>query len=435
MNEKIKKYLDQRADLKTRLLVSGSLTGVEQIVAIPALAECEELAATLESLAANPPDERRRTLIIVVVNNRRPPHCSADQIENNRQTLDRLGQIVQSDLPAAVEGLRLAYIDASTGDNAFPENQGVGLARKLGLDHGLDVLRRIAPDSGFLACLDADTRVEPNYLKALRDQFDLPGAWGAVVNFVHRLEGPPDHIAAILCYELFLRYHIIGLRYANSPYAFHSVGSILACTPNAYAAVGGMNRRQAGEDFYFLQELAKTGRVESVRTTTVHPSPRPSRRVPFGTGRRVLRFLEGTNDEYLVYHPATYKIIRAWLEAVQAEPESSAEPMMILAEMIDPALGTYLHTQRFKDVWTKLQQNTPDKRRFLEQFDRWFDALKTLKLVHHLRDNGYPEQDLFESIEILLHETGNDFGGRLSKDLRENADQQEDLLDHLRTIT
>jgi len=434
VNDPIKKYLDQRADLESRPLVAGPLDGIEQVVAIPALAEREELAPTLECLAANPPDERRRTLVIVVVNNRSLPHCTPDRIEDNRQTLEFLAQAVQGNPPPALEGLRLAYVDASTGDKALPENQGVGLARKIGLDHGLNVLHRNAAPNGLLACLDADTHVEQNYLEALSNHFDRPDAWAAVVGFAHRLEVPPDQRAAILCYELFLRYHVTGLRHANSPYAFHSVGSTMACSPSAYAAVSGMNRRQAGEDFYFLQELGKTGHVEPIHSTTVHPSPRPSWRVPFGTGRRVSRFLERTHDEYCVYHPRTYTILHAWLAVVQAKTAEPANRVMNRAEAIDPALGTFLHAQRFNDTWTKLQQNAPDKTRFLAQFHRWFDAFKTLKLVHHLRDNGLPHQDLFESLDTLLKKTGQDIAPRSTNGLRENLDHQEELLTRLRTI-
>ena len=38
-------------------------------------------------------------------------------------------------------------------------------------------------------------------------------------------------------------------------------------------------------DVYFLQQLHKTTRVDSLTGTIVHPSPRSSYRVPFGTGR------------------------------------------------------------------------------------------------------------------------------------------------------
>ena len=54
---------------------------------------------------------------------------------------------------------------------------------------------------------------------------------------------------------------------------------------------GGMNKRQAGEDFYFLHKIIPLGHFGEINTTRVIPSPRPSDRVPFGTGRAVRDYL------------------------------------------------------------------------------------------------------------------------------------------------
>jgi len=54
----------------------------------------------------------------------------------------------------------------------------------------------------------------------------------------------------------------------------------MICTVDSYIAVRGMNRREAGEDFYFLNKLAKLGDIGQIHATTVYPSARPSRRVP-----------------------------------------------------------------------------------------------------------------------------------------------------------
>ena len=66
-----------------------------------------------------------------------------------------------------------------------------------------------------------------------------------------------DETKAIICYEIFLRYYVLGLKFAKSDYAFHTIGSTMLCTPDAYVKVEGMNKRKAAEDFYFLEKLAK----------------------------------------------------------------------------------------------------------------------------------------------------------------------------------
>ena len=54
------------------------------------------------------------------------------------------------------------------------------------------------------------------------------------------------------------------------------------------------------------------GSIGVIETTTVFPSPRPSERVPFGTGRRVLRFMTGGTDEYRLYDSRIFAILREW---------------------------------------------------------------------------------------------------------------------------
>jgi hypothetical protein len=60
-----------------------------------------------------------------------------------------------------------------------------------------------------------------------------------------------------------------------------------------------MNRRMAGEDFYFIQKLLPAGGFFNLNQTTVYPSPRSSARVPFGTGVTIQRLTEGKNETLL----------------------------------------------------------------------------------------------------------------------------------------
>ncbi len=385
-------YLAKRALLDRWPLLAGDTGGVEQAVVIPAFAEFPRLFQTLDDLAANPEEELRRTLVICVINHR--AGAALTDIENNLRTLTSLEDY------ARTSALRLAWVDAATPGNELPEKDGVGLARKIGLDAALDVLARNEHPEAPLICLDADTRAGTTYLAAIHDFYRRGKHWAAIVEYAHPLDTPER--AAILCYELFLRYHELGLRHAGSPYAFPSIGSTITCTARAYAASGGMNRRQAGEDFYFLQQLAKTGGVERIRTASVRPSPRASHRVPFGTGKRVSRFLEQGEDEYVLYHPESYRILKAWLMVVRNHLHGAPQEILDLAREISPELERYLVQQSFPEAFSRLQANHRDPERLLRQFHGWFDAFRTLKLMHHLRDHGYPQQEMFGAIFTLL---------------------------------
>jgi len=344
-------------------------------VIIPSLAEGESLFATLTSLAENPPEFLARTLVLVVIN-------------HGEGAADAVRAVNHADLRRLREGpsgpLRLAWVDATGPGRELPAGSaGVGLARKLGFDLVLPRLRR---DSGssFLVSLDADTLVCPAYLPALFHHFANAEAGGAVLPFIHQPGRNAAEQRAIERYELYLHHYVLGLELAGSPYAFHSVGSALACRADAYLKAGGMNRRRAGEDFYFLQQLAKTSGVAPVAGTLVRPSPRPSGRTPFGTGRSVARLLDGEESAVGFYAPRAFQILGQWLALIAARKEDPGLGLLAQARNRAPELAAYLEERNFSVVWERLRRNHPRPEALLKAFHCWFDGLATLRLIHAL---------------------------------------------------
>ena len=405
------KYLRTCGDFQARPLVAVSGGAIGQAVVIPALAERDSLFRTLAAIAGNPESELHRTLVICVVNNHRPSLAGEAEIRNNRETLAILDSLVSGrplrhDLSAAIErdieviarsGLRLAFIDASSSGMEIPERDGgVGAARRIGMDAALQSVDWGADGGGAICCLDADTLVEANYLTAIRSYFGRTGDPAAVSAYAHQKPEDPELLAAICCYEIFLRAYVIGLSHAGSPYAFHSIGSTMACTSQGYASVRGMNRRGAAEDFHFLDKLAKIGRVGIITEATVFPSPRPSHRVPFGTGQRMIRFLSGSTDEYRLYDPRIFDILGAWIRSMEAAPDRDQETILAGAARILPELESYLRPSRFAQNWLVIRKNSRDPGQLRRQFHVWFDGLKTLRLVHHLSRTAFPMVPMFD---------------------------------------
>ena len=77
------------------------------------------------------------------------------------------------------------------------------------------------------------------------------------------------------------------LHFTGFPYVHHTVGSAIAVKAMTYVKAGGMNRRMAGEDFYFIQKLLPAGGFFNLNQTTVYPSPRSSQGFPL---EQVLQF-------------------------------------------------------------------------------------------------------------------------------------------------
>ncbi len=293
---------------------------------------------------------------------------------------------------------------------------GVGLARKIGMDLALTKFDYCSINKKIIICTDADCIVDSNYLSEISQEFNRNNYEAAVVNFEHDIAGNDEETKAIICYEIFLRYYVLGLAYAKSDYAFHTIGSTMLCTPEAYVKVEGMNKRKAAEDFYFLEKLAKIYPIGEIKTTFVHPSKRGSWRVPFGTGRSVDRFLMNTKDEYLLYDPKSFAVLKTWLEVFYDKSSSQPELVSGSSEFIDtneeipkqvrndivqnqsslfkisknihPALSQFLAQQDLEYFINTVIINNSNPAEIEKQKHFWFDAFKTLKLIHYLRDDG-----------------------------------------------
>lgn len=253
-----------------------------------------------------------------------------------------------------------------------PKHAGVGLARKIGMDEALwrfDQVDRLW--DGIIVNYDADCRCDPNYLRAIEAHFrDKPDTPGCSIYFVH-----PPGMADL--YELHLRYYVQALRYAGHPYAFHTVGSCMAVRAAVYMEQGGMNKRKAGEDFYFLQKVIALGNYTDLVSTRVMPSARESDRVPFGTGRAVGEALRGKPKE--TYPFEAFADLKAFFEGVERLPASMKQ---------------FLQEQRLEEKLSEIRKNTASETAFEQRFFRWFNGFMAMKWIHFARDHLYGPRPL-----------------------------------------
>jgi len=255
-----------------------------------------------------------------------------------------------------------------------PKHAGVGLARKIGMDEGL---RRLGA-GGIIVNFDADCRCDPNYLRAIEEHFAKhPETPGCSIYFEH----PPG--AADL-YELHLRYYVQALRHARHPYAFHTIGSCMAVRSHVYMEQGGMNKRKAGEDFYFLQKVIALGNYTDLVTTRVIPSARESHRVPFGTGKAVTDQLHG--KPVLTYPFEAFEDLKRFFEDIEHPPSS---------------MCPFLDSQNFKEKLRELRANTATDETFRDRFFRWFNGFMAMKRIHFARDHLYGARPVLDEARRL----------------------------------
>jgi hypothetical protein len=429
-------------------LARASEDDVSSAVVIPAYAEKESIFLTLSSLANNPASFLRDSLVICVLNNKMS--SPVEDKKNNLETKNIIDLIIRNKSlekfkeekkiyehlqNIADTEIKLAYIDACSTGFELPDNiGGVGLARKIGMDAALRMWQNESLNKKIILSLDADTLVQDNYLSSIKEYFTKK-VKTAIVRYEHQMPDNEEEKAAIISYEIFLRYWVLALSYAQSPYAYHSIGSTIVTTAQAYLEVRGMNKKQAGEDFYFLGKLAKIGKINYLQQTCVYPSARASRRVPFGTGKSIQQFLSKESQDYITYDAYVFSILARWIDLIKRNIESLAPDILAKANEIDPLIKIFLEKYNFESFWSKLMNRTKDDKIRLKQFHHWFDAFKTLKLINYLTREGYPRVNIFDALQKLSSMTKIEKLKFCSSETISILDQQMTILRNMRQIT
>ena len=378
-----------------------------QVLVIPAYAEGKGLFHTLSTIPKQP-DGPVLTILVINASCDAPPWAHIA----NQETLRTLTTPnVPTDELAAGAFLRphpsgdLLVIDRATNDRLFPKSEGVGLARKLGADLALAASTSGVVMSDWIHCSDADVEFPENYFDQTRGPSDQQVA-ARLYRFRHRPDSQGREYDAALQYEISLRYYVLGLRFAGSSYAFHSIGSTLALHTESYAQVRGFPRRQAAEDFYLLNKLAKVGRVESLKGDPIRPSSRVSSRVPFGTGAAIGRMLKNPSAERATYHPELFAYLRVWQQAIErafAGPNSATALRGFVERAADETpcvelellLACLDETGLLASAGKALEAPARVAKR---QFRDVFDGFRTLKLIHALRGHNLADLPLREAL-------------------------------------
>tara|TARA_B100001123_G_scaffold321423_1_gene360480 strand:+ start:2528 stop:3880 length:1353 start_codon:yes stop_codon:yes gene_type:complete len=395
----LKHYAEPESVVGTRL---SKLT--DHLLVIPAHNESATFLEGIRPALTAAHDRGQRTVCIVVVN---ATEASSQRIHDTNQNLLTS---LKSHGPTArlhtfnetpcwhveTKHFDLVLIDKNSQHNRLPKREGVGLARKIGCDVALSYLHAGLSRAKFIHMSDCDVQLPDDYFT-----MTAPTSSAAVVYpFRHVPCGNTVLDEAHARYEAYLRYYILGLRYANSPYAFHTLGSCIAIESRAYAGVRGIPKREAGEDFYVLNKLAKLGKIHTAKSSPITIRARVSLRVPFGTGRATRELVKDINA-YRIYAPKLFALLRVWLLALGGIGLSSPDKVY---DIVRRSLTATLPPQDFKRLDTALQAIQAPKalreattRSTLNQVRQkwahdWFDGFRTLKLLHALRNTGIEDR-------------------------------------------
>ena len=240
--------------------------------------------------------------------------------------------------------------------------QGVGLARKILCDIACYYWSKNCIKDNWLYCTDADVRLPMDYF----EQIDEKGS-AAVFQFKHQAQAGLEK--AMQVYEDSLHYYVNALRWAGSPYAYHTIGSCLVIDFQSYVAVRGFPKRSGGEDFYCLNKLAKVGKVISLKGRPIIIDGRLSTRVPFGTGPALQKVLD---NNFRSYHARSFVLLKRWLTALHENK----------IESLPEIFKFYVQEKNVLEPIQKIRENHGADS-INKALNDWFDAFKTLKFINY----------------------------------------------------
>jgi glycosyltransferase involved in cell wall biosynthesis len=268
------------------------------------------------------------------------------------------------------KNIPVTVIDRSSKGKGWDDKHfGVGWARKT----VMDLANSYAGASDYIFSIDADTYYPPTYTQAAIETLkNLPDAMALAIPYYHPLTGKPAIDRQMLHYELYMRHYALNMWRISSPYKFTALGSAIALPVWAYRKVGGITPKTAGEDFYFLQKLRKSGQLAYFSTEKAFPATRYSDRVLFGTGPALIKGARGNWESYPFYHPTFFDEVKRINDAF-ANYFFGRTKTPVLEK-----LRVIFDNLKWID---KIAQNTTQQDDFVRKCQMKFDGLKTLQYL------------------------------------------------------
>ena len=282
------------------------------------------------------------------------------------------------------------------------------------MDEAVHRLARSGFCDGIIVGLDADSLCDPNYLTEIENFYiEHPSSVGATIYYEHPLytEEDKDHRYGIASYELHLRYLIRALRYAGFPYSFHTLGSCITVRASVYAKQGGMNKRKAGEDFHFLQKIIPLGNFGEINTTRVIPSSRVSNRVPFGTGKAMMKWSDSRIKELRTYNPSIFEELHTLFSGIDDIWKADMVKIEGYYHTLAPTMKKFLKPEDWLTEILRFQKHSTSVQTFRHKFFQWMNGLNTLKYIHFARDEMHkniPVSDAYTWLRKKLDFLDND---------------------------
>ena len=423
MSKMLEQYLSRYGEIELNRLepIKPHLTHYQRVVTIPLFDESLLVFERLQAI-----DDKQTVLIIACINVPSPYTGQAIAIDNTRALLTTIWQqyhclLTSQNLSFGIinDHRHLLIVDRASPGREIPKHQGVGLARKIIVDLACLLIYEGYVHHPWIYISDADVLFPDDYfsspendrhpstshrsnLLSVKNQQEI-----SAYLFAYRHISEQENESKLMAYyELTLHYYVWGLTFANSPYAFHTLGSTLIIHYMAYAKVRGFPKRNGGEDFYLLNKLAKVGRIIQRRQPYLEIEARFSQRAPFGTGVSLLKLhqMQDPDRDYAYLPLAGFSYLRLFLLGLmQMDHTNCGSTQSFNGFFAQLCQDHQFHPKPLIAALTQINaaprlKQIAAKSASFELFHRqalgWFDAFKTLKFLHILRDDFLGSQTI-----------------------------------------
>ncbi|MDA3838030.1 MAG: glycosyltransferase family 2 protein [Candidatus Delongbacteria bacterium] len=357
-------------------------------IAIPALNELDYLPKLIEDLRTQIYQDFK---VFICVNN------SDNWWDDDKKKLICENNVTTLGYLKSISGIDITVIDkASQGKGWIGKKKGVGYARQV----LFEAVNAEATDDDIVISLDADTRISEKYIKSVLNTFQKNKKALLLTNpYYHDLTEDERTDAAILRYELYMRYYMLNLLKIGSPYAFSALGSAIAFKTAGYRKINGITPKEAGEDFYFVNRMKKAGEILIWNDEVVRPSSRGSDRVPFGTGPAVIKGIAGNWESYPFYDMEAFEKIGKTYECL---PE-------LYKQNIETPTDDFIKDNFGKDIWTPLRKNFKTEKNFIRACHEKLDGLRILQALKYYQTGDSLKNFIKFSREELNIDLRDDF--------------------------
>ena len=166
-----------------------------------------------------------------------------------------------------------------------------------------------------------------------------------------------------------------------------------------------MKGRKGGEDFYFIHKITPHGKYRELNSTTVFPSPRPSDRVPFGTGPVVKKHLED-NEELKIYCLEAFINLKELYSKVGKLYKTGSDEISKFLAGLNKPLEEFLIFIDFQQKVSEIINNVATYESFRNRFFQKFNAFFVVKYMNFVHRDYFDKVSVISAANNLLFEMG-----------------------------